>query len=72
VSQALLDLATYPEYVDGLREEIEAAIANDGESIDENGQLYFTKAAVSKMKKLDSFLKESQRLTPLAFGTLRF
>ncbi|CAG8953717.1 hypothetical protein HYFRA_00006606 [Hymenoscyphus fraxineus] len=69
-TNALLDLATFPEYVDELREEIEAAIADDGESIDENGQLYFTKAAVSKMKKLDSFLKESQRLTPLAFDGL--
>jgi len=67
-TNALLDLATYSaEYVDELREEIEAAIADDGEATDENGQLYFTKAAVSKMKKLDSFLKESQRLTPLAF-----
>ncbi|CAG8978202.1 hypothetical protein HYALB_00011437 [Hymenoscyphus albidus] len=69
-TNALLDLATFAEYADELREEIEAAIADDGESIDENGQVYFTKAAVSKMKKLDNFLKESQRLTPLDFDGL--
>jgi hypothetical protein len=29
----------------------------------------WTKAAVMKMRKLDSFLKESMRLNPLGFGT---
>ncbi|TGJ83751.1 hypothetical protein E0Z10_g5013 [Xylaria hypoxylon] len=65
--QALLDLATYPQFVDGLRQEIDSVLAEDGEAIDENGQLYITKATIAKMKNLDSFLKESQRLTPLAF-----
>ncbi|KAI1104958.1 cytochrome P450 [Jackrogersella minutella] len=69
-TNALLDLATYPQYVDGLREEIEAVLAEDPEAVDELGQLYITKTAVAKMKKLDSFLKESQRLTPLAFDGL--
>ena len=53
ITQALYDLATYPEYIPMLREEIQAA------TIDENG--LFTKDAPSCMRKLDSFIKESQR-----------
>jgi cytochrome P450 len=53
ITQALYDLATYPEYIEVLREEVEAA------PTDANG--LFTKEAPSFMKKLDSFIKESQR-----------
>ncbi|KAI0401619.1 cytochrome P450 [Xylaria palmicola] len=69
-TNALIDLATHPQFVAGLREEIDAVLAEDGEALDEEGQLYITKAAIAKMRKLDSFLKESQRLTPLAFDGL--
>ncbi|KAF8735505.1 hypothetical protein AX14_001941 [Amanita brunnescens Koide BX004] len=53
VSSALFWLATRPEYVQPLREEIEAVINKEG----------WTKLSVGKMWKLDSFLKESQRLS---------
>ena len=66
-TNALLDLATRPEYQDGLREEINTVLAQDGEAIDDEGQPYITKGSIGKMRKLDSFIKESQRLTPLAF-----
>ncbi|TFK88882.1 cytochrome P450 [Polyporus arcularius HHB13444] len=51
ISHALLDLAAYPQYIRPLREEVEAVIAAEG----------WTKAAMGKMWKVDSFLKESQR-----------
>ncbi|KAJ7058930.1 cytochrome P450 [Mycena amicta] len=50
-TQALYHLAAAPEYVAPLREEIEAALGEDG----------WTKAAMGKCVKLDSFLRESQR-----------
>lgn len=50
---ALFDLCQYPEYLEPLRAEMEIAI-------NEEGTLNF--AALNKMRKLDSFLKESQRL----------
>ncbi|KEF63720.1 uncharacterized protein A1O9_01698 [Exophiala aquamarina CBS 119918] len=54
IVQVLYDLADHPEYTPMLREEVDAA------DRDQNG--YFTKDAVFEMKKLDSFIKESQRL----------
>lgn len=53
VSVALIDLLTQPQYVNELREEAKAAVRPDG-SID-----------VDKLFRLDCFLKESQRLTPV-------
>jgi hypothetical protein len=49
-------LATYPEYVQPLREEIETVIQEQG----------WSKASVSEMTKLDSFVKETMRLSQLA------
>ena len=51
-THALYHLAANPEYAQPLREEIERVIAEDG----------WTKASTSRMWKLDSFLKESQRM----------
>ncbi|RDX42956.1 cytochrome P450 [Lentinus brumalis] len=51
ISHALLDLAAYPQYIRPLREEVEAVVAVEG----------WAKAALGKMWKVDSFLKESQR-----------
>ncbi|KAH9482481.1 Cytochrome P450 monooxygenase 151 [Psilocybe cubensis] len=48
----LYDLATYPEYVKPLREEIESIIATEG----------WTKVSTVNMHKVDSFIKESQRI----------
>ena len=54
ICQNLLDLADHHEYVEILREEVLEA------ERDEHG--YFTKAALTNMKKLDSFMKECARL----------
>ncbi|KAJ7574537.1 cytochrome P450 [Mycena floridula] len=50
---ALYFLADHPELVPSLREEVEEVISTEG----------WTKTAMGKMKKLDSFIKESGRLT---------
>ncbi|KAF9453730.1 cytochrome P450 [Macrolepiota fuliginosa MF-IS2] len=52
LTHALYDLAIHPEYIKVMREEAEAVIAEEG----------WTKVAMQKMRKIDSFLKESQRL----------
>jgi len=49
-------LALYPDYWKPLREEVENATKGKG----------WTKAALDQMSKVDSFIKESQRLHPLA------
>jgi predicted transcriptional regulator of viral defense system len=66
-AQAILDLASRPQYVGELREEVETMAAEEGEQ-NEDGNIYLGKAAFAKMKKLDSFIKESQRFNSLAFG----
>jgi cytochrome P450 len=55
---ALYNLAAYPEYAAPLREEIEAVVRAEG----------WTKTAMGKMPKLDSFLKETGRTTPGGAG----
>ncbi|KAG2085392.1 cytochrome P450 [Suillus discolor] len=50
-THALFNLATYPQYCTTLREEASAVINQDG----------WTKTAMTKLVKMDSFLKESQR-----------
>lgn len=57
-THALYNLAAYPEYIQPLREEVEDIIAEEG----------WTKTSLGKMRKVDSFLKESMRL---ADGSLR-
>jgi len=60
VTHALYDLAAMPEYVQPLREEIEQILKEDGD---------WQKNGLTKMRKLDSFLKESQRMNPPSLGT---
>ncbi|RDX42957.1 cytochrome P450 [Lentinus brumalis] len=50
-THAILDLVAKPEFLQPLRDEIEPIIIAEG----------WTKAAMAKMWKLDSFLRESQR-----------
>ncbi|TFK21848.1 cytochrome P450 [Coprinopsis marcescibilis] len=50
--QALYDVALYPEYQKELREETQRVVREHG----------WSKEAVDKMAKLDSFIRESQRL----------
>lgn len=59
LTHALYDIATYPEYLHPLREEIEEVVASEG----------WTKNGLNKMRKLDSFLKESHRWNGLTFRT---
>ena len=56
VTHIIYDLCAMPEYVEPLRQEIEEALAAEGGP---------TKKAFLKMPKLDSFMRESQRLNPL-------
>ena len=48
----LYRLLSHPEYVEPLRHEVETTVAEEG----------WTKAAMDKMHKIDSFLRETQRL----------
>lgn len=55
-THVLFDLASNPEYFEPLREEVEEVTKREG----------WTKAALDQMCKIDSFVKESQRLRPAA------
>ena len=56
VTHIIYDLCAMPEYFEPLRQEIEQALAEEGGP---------SKKAFLKMPKLDSFMRESQRLNPL-------
>ncbi|GJE97795.1 cytochrome P450 [Phanerochaete sordida] len=58
--EAVYDICVRPDLADMLREEVEAAVAEDG----------WTRAAMAKMRKLDSFLRESVRLHGTATLTM--
>jgi hypothetical protein len=58
----LYRLLANPEYIEPLRQEIEAAVAEEG----------WTKAGLDKMYKTDSFLRETQRLDGLGIGSVCF
>ncbi|KAJ7687915.1 cytochrome P450 [Mycena rosella] len=53
LTAALYDLTTYPEHILPMRKEAERVIAEEG----------WSKASLANMHKIDSFLRESQRLT---------
>ena len=57
--QLIYDLCMMPEYIGGLREEIESACATRSPT---------NKQALMQLPKLDSFMKESQRFNPLLLG----
>ena len=52
ITQALYHLASSPEYTAFLREEVESVVREHG----------WNKIAIGRMWKLDSFMRESQRL----------
>ncbi|CAN9083366.1 unnamed protein product [Alternaria alternata] len=54
-TQVLYDLCAYPEYIQPILEEAFAAIKEDGE---------LSQKTLFRMRKLDSFMKESQRVNP--------
>lgn len=65
ISHLLYDLAAYPEYVAPLRQELESVIA-DNKAVGGNGKL--SKVELTKLWKMDSFIKESQRINPPIVG----
>ncbi|PPQ77969.1 hypothetical protein CVT26_005274 [Gymnopilus dilepis] len=52
ITNVLFNLAAYPEYVTPMREEVQAIIDAEG----------WSKSSMAKMHKVDSFVKETQRL----------
>ncbi|KAM6493874.1 Cytochrome P450 [Amanita muscaria] len=61
LTHVLYDLATRPEYVQPMRDEVEVMIQEEG----------WSKSAIGKMRKLDSFIKESLRLSNFFFTMQR-
>jgi hypothetical protein len=61
-TQVLYRLLTNPEYIEPLRQEVEAVIAEEG----------WTRAGMDKMHKVDSFLRETQRFDALGIGLSSF
>lgn len=62
-TNVLYDLAAYPEYVQALRDEIKAVLEEDG---------VLKKSSLTKMKLMDSVLKESQRMNPVSMSKSAF
>jgi len=58
----LFDLAARPQYIQPLRDEIQKVFDEDGYDIDSEGFIKLKKTSLTRLKKLDSFMKESQRL----------
>ncbi|RYO88716.1 hypothetical protein DL764_008703 [Monosporascus ibericus] len=53
-TQVLYDLCAHPEYIEPLRKEVETVLEQEG----------MTKAGLARLKLMDSFMKESQRIKP--------
>lgn len=59
-TNVIYDMCMHPEYIAPLREEIEEVLAISGGK--------FIKSNMIHLRKMDSFIKESQRLNPPAMG----
>jgi len=57
IANVIFDLAARPEYIQLLREEVTGVLAESGGK--------WSQDTVNNFKKMDSFVKESQRLTAL-------
>jgi cytochrome P450 len=68
-THAILDLASRREYIQPLRDEIDEIRKLDGEEIDGDGYVRLKKDSINKLRKLDSFMKESQRFSPPIYST---
>ncbi|RAH46897.1 cytochrome P450 [Aspergillus brunneoviolaceus CBS 621.78] len=62
LTNVMYDLTAYPEYIQILRDEIQTVITEDGGSL--------KKTSLTKMKKMDSVLKESQRMNAAGIAFL--
>ncbi|THV55131.1 hypothetical protein BGAL_0013g00160 [Botrytis galanthina] len=65
LTHVLFDLAAHPQFIAPLREEIDHVLAEDGWEDDGSGIQILKNQSLPKLKKLDSLLKESQRLSPI-------
>jgi hypothetical protein len=70
VSQAVFDLVSRPEYIQPLRNEIQQVVDEDGEDDLGDGRRKLKKQSIPKLRKLDSFLKESQRFSPPGLASM--
>jgi cytochrome P450 len=70
VSQAIFDLVSRPEYIQPLRDEIRRVVDEDGYDDVAGMTRKLKKQSIPKLRKLDSFLKESQRFSPPGFASL--
>lgn len=59
LTNVMYDLAAYPEYIQPLRDEIRAVIAEDG---------CLKKSSLLKLKLMDSVMKETQRIHPVSMS----
>lgn len=59
ITHAIFDLCVMPEYIEPLRSEAKTALA------EENGEWKFS--TIKRLRRLDSFLKESQRVNQSTF-----
>ncbi|KAA8645298.1 hypothetical protein EYZ11_003669 [Aspergillus tanneri] len=57
----IFDLAAYPEYTDGLRKELKEVV---------NEKAMIDKSTLPKLWKFDSFIRESQRLSPPSIANI--
>jgi hypothetical protein len=57
-TQTLYNLAANPQYTQALRDEVEPIIEEEG----------WSRASVAKMYKVDSFMKETQRMNGIGLG----
>lgn len=62
MTQVIFDLLAHPEYIDILREEIQQVKPNEDEP--------WTKGKIAALRKMDSFMKESQRFRPPGLVTM--
>lgn len=62
MAQALIDLSLQPEAIDELREEITRVIGRNGEGLSN------LRKSLAKLDKMDSFFRESARMTPLSMS----
>ena len=56
--QALYQLSYHPQYIAPLREEIASVVAEFG----------WSKKSIDRLNKLDSFIRETQRVAPFTAG----
>ncbi|KAF4201487.1 hypothetical protein CNMCM8927_001473 [Aspergillus lentulus] len=62
LTNVMYDLIAYQEYIQPLRDEIVAVVKEDG---------YLKKTSLTKLKLMDSFMKETQRLNPVSIASLQ-